>query len=75
MPREQPRWGGHLVICPHVLIFYTWGSPRQLGVPGAPGVLGGCSLAGKECVCKIWHGSGQRVRRYEQGKSVTCVTE
>ena len=33
---------------------------------------GGCGLAGKECVCKIWHGSGQRLRRYEQGKSVTC---
>ena len=50
---------------------YIWGSPRDLGVPGALGVLGGCSLAGKVFVCKIWHGSGQRLQRYEQGKIVT----
>ena len=44
------------------------------GVPGAPGVPGrggGCGLAGKDCVCKVWHGLGQRWQRYELGKSVT----
>ena len=25
----------------------------------------GCGLAAKECVYKVWHGSGQRWQRYE----------